>query len=228
MINAVLFDLDDTLLDRTSSLRSFLEAQYLRFSDRLGPTSSKQWQDRFLELDQRGHVSKSVVYPQILKEFDGDPSAAESLFSDYDARCVEHAREFPGMTDTLKQLRGDGVRLGIVTNGWTGFQTRHINALGLHKLVDTYLISEAEKLRKPDAEIFARAAERVGASAASCLFVGDNPVADILGAHGAGMQTAWIRRGFEWPADTAENPGRKLGDLSEVSDLVRLVRSGTL
>ena len=228
MINAVLFDLDDTLLDRTSSLRSFLEAQYLRFSDRLGSASSKQWQDRFLELDQRGHVSKSLVYLQILKEFDGDPSAAEWLFSDYDARCVEHAREFPGMTDTLKQLRSDGVRLGIVTNGWTGFQMRHINALGLHELVDTYLISEAEKLRKPDAEIFARAAERVSASAASCLFVGDNPVADILGAHRAGMQTAWIRRGFEWPAAATENPCHELGDLSEVSEPVRLIRSRTM
>jgi len=227
MIAAVLFDLDDTLLDRTSSLRSFLEDQYLRFSDRLGSTSSKQWQDRFLELDQRGHVSKSVVYPQILNEFDGDSSAAAPLFADYDARCCEHAREFPRMTDTLKQLSGNGLRLGIVTNGWTGFQTRHITALGLHKLVDTYLISEAEKLRKPDAEIFVRAAERVGVPPSSCLFVGDNPVADILGAHGAGMQTAWIRRGFEWPAEAAPNPGVTLGDLSDVSDLVRSVRSGT-
>lgn len=224
MIAAVLFDLDDTLLDRTSSLRAFLADQYGRFSDRLGSISSAQWQERFLELDQRGYVSKSVVYPQILREFAGDPSAAETLFSDYDERCCEYAREFPGATDTLLQLRGDGLRLGIVTNGWTGFQTRHITALGLQHLVDAYLISEAEQLRKPDAAIFARAAERIGAPSSNCLFVGDNPVTDILGAHGAKMQTAWIRKGLDWPTDAARNPGLTLTDISEVVEAVRAAR----
>nr|WP_321510796.1 HAD family hydrolase [uncultured Hyphomonas sp.] len=228
MIAAVLFDLDETLLDRTGSLRSFLEDQYRRFADRLGSASPGQWQERFLELDQRGHVSKSVVYPQILKEFGGDPSISEPLLADYSERCCEHARGFPHMRETLTQLRSDGLRLGIITNGWTRFQTRHINALGLAELVDACFISEAEQLRKPDARLFARAAARIGTSLPDCLFVGDNPVADILGAHGAGMQTAWIRRGLDWPADADTNPGHTLHGLHEVVELVEASRGGRL
>jgi putative hydrolase of the HAD superfamily len=226
MIAAVLFDLDDTLLDRTGSLQSFLEDQYRRFADLLGSASLGQWQERFLELDQRGHVSKSVVYPQILKEFGGDPSISESLLADYSERCCEHARGFPYMRETLTQLRSDALRLGIITNGWTRFQMRHINALGLAELVDAYFISEAEQLRKPDIRLFARAAARIGTPIEDCLFVGDNPVADILGAHAAGMQTAWIRRGLDWPAGADSNPGRTLHGLYEVVDLVQASRGG--
>nr|WP_321362024.1 HAD-IIIA family hydrolase [uncultured Hyphomonas sp.] len=228
MIAAVLFDLDDTLLDRTGSLRSFLEDQYRRFAPRLGSASLQQWQARFLELDQRGYVPKSEVYPQILKAFDGDLSSVELLLSDYNERCCEHARGFPHMRETLQQLRSEGLKLGIVSNGWTRFQTRHINALGLEDLVDACLISEAEQLRKPDARLFARAASRVGASLQDCLFIGDNPVADILGAHGAGMQTAWIPRGLDWPDDAASNPGHTLQDLSEVIELVQASREAGL
>ncbi|KCZ83548.1 putative Hydrolase (HAD superfamily) protein [Hyphomonas adhaerens MHS-3] len=221
MIAAVLFDLDDTLLDRTGSLRSFLEDQYGRFSARLGSASFQQWQERFLELDQRGYVPKSEVYPKILKAFGGDLSIAELLLADYSERCCEHARGFPHMRETLEQLRSEGLQLGIITNGWTLFQTRHINALGLDELVDACLISEAEQLRKPDARLFARAGARVGVSLQDCLFIGDNPVADILGAQGAGMQTAWIRRGLDWPADAAPNPGDTLQELHEVVELVQ-------
>lgn len=224
MIAAVLFDLDDTLLDRTASLRSFLEDQYKRYADRMGSVSLRQWQERFLVLDQQGYVSKAVVYPQILKEFGGDLSFTELLLADYSERCCEHARGFPHMRETLTQLRSDGLPIGIITNGWTLFQTQHINALGLTDLVDACFISEAEQLRKPDARLFARAAECLGISLQDCLFVGDNPVADILGAHGAGMQTAWIRRGLDWPADAVPNPGHTLRGLYEVVALVQAAR----
>jgi FMN phosphatase YigB (HAD superfamily) len=103
---------------------------------------------------------------------------------------------------------------------------RHINALGLAELVDAYFISEAEQLRKPDIRLFARAAARIGTPIEDCLFVGDNPVADILGAHAAGMQTAWIRRGLDWPAGADSNPGRTLHGLYEVVDLVQASRGG--
>jgi putative hydrolase of the HAD superfamily len=105
------------------------------------------------------------------------------------------------MAVVLAELRSKGFKVGIVTNGETDFQTRHINALGLADLVDTILISESEGVRKPEREIFTHAALRLGVDPEGCIFVGDNPAADILGAHAAGMRTVWLSHGGEWPAN---------------------------
>jgi putative hydrolase of the HAD superfamily len=114
-----------------------------------------------------------------------------------------------------------GLPLGIVTNGETEFQTKHIEALGLHDLMDTILISQREKLRKPDAAIFRRAAGCLNVSPEHCLFVGDNPVADILGAAAAGMRTAWFRGAMDWPVDQPSNPGATINRLEVILHLLK-------
>lgn len=219
-IRAVLFDLDETLLDRTNALVDFLADQHRRFSKRLGNAAFTTWRDRFLALDERGRVPKSDVYPALLAECGGDAACADALIEDYQLNCCRYARPNSGMAETLRALRTRGLALGIVTNGQTEFQTRHIDALQLRPMVDAILISEAEGLRKPDPALFHRAAERAGASPTGCLFVGDDPVSDILGAHSAGMRAAWLHGGREWPRSGAPMPGVAIDRLSHVLDLI--------
>lgn len=214
MIAAVLFDLDETLLDRTGSLRDFLADQHARFRDRLGGVDLDRFRDRFLALDARGSVHKSVVYPALLEEFGGAPNAAEALLEDYLENSCRHARPFPGMEEVLAALRGRGLRLGIVSNGETALQWRNINALGLRDRMNAVLISQAEGVRKPDAAIFRLAAERLGVTPGQCLFVGDNPVADVLGARNSGMQAVWFDNGMKWP--DGEMTGLSIRGLTEL------------
>lgn len=150
----------------------------------------------------------------------GDPTAADELLGDYRERCSAFAQPFDGMAKTLQELRSRRVSLGIITNGETEFQSRHIEALGLDQMVDAVLISQTEGLRKPDPALFGRAAARLRIPVSECLFVGDNPIADVLGAHNAGMSTAWFRRGLDWPADLPPPPGAVIEELSEVLALV--------
>ncbi|MEO8374176.1 MAG: HAD family hydrolase [Sphingomonas bacterium] len=221
MIDAVLFDLDETLLDRTTSLHAFLKDQFERFAERLGRASSDEWRNRFLALDQRGHVHKTVLYPSILAEFGGEASAEHELFADYASRCALFAMPFDGAITTLGKIRALGLRIGIVTNGETEFQTKHIEALGLHHLVDAILISQREELRKPDPALFHRAADCLNVSPERCLFVGDNPVADILGAAATGMRTAWFRGSVDWPVDQPSNPGATIERLEVILHLLK-------
>lgn len=216
MTEAVLFDLDETLLDRTTSLRSFLRDQFSRFSEHLGTVDYSTWEARFLKLDARGSQPKSKVYPVLLHEFGGQIAEAERLVAYYEENCCKHAQPFEGMTRVLVQLRGAGKRLGIVTNGESAFQSRHLEALDLRRLVDEVLVSEEEGLRKPDPQLFLRGATRLGVSPEQCLFVGDNPRADILGAAAVGMQTAWFRCGQAWPDNLPSNPGATVEALHEV------------
>lgn len=225
MIGAVLFDLDETLLDRTTSLRAFLRDQFDRFSGRLGPIDREAWQAQFLALDQRGKVHKRHVYPAILAAFHGDPAAAPVLLADYAAHCARFATPFAGMAATIAAVRALGLPIGIVTNGETEFQTRHVQALGLHRLVDAILISEREGLRKPDLLLFHRAADRLHTPPEQCLFVGDNPVADILGASAAGMRTAWFRGSAPWPIEQPANPGDTIEALEDILHLLQRDRA---
>ena len=50
--------------------------------------------------------------------------------------------------------------------------------------------------------------------------MGDNPVADILGAAATGMQTAWFRGPLDWPADQSSNPGPTIDRLGDLLDLL--------
>ncbi len=220
MISAVLFDLDETLLNRTASVAAFLNDQHKRFAGDIGKVDMNVWRRRFFELDQKGRVQKSIVYPAILKEFGGNAAAASVLFEDYKKRCCAFAQAFPGMREMLTALRSRGIKLGIVTNGETVIQTPNIEALDLPTLMDAILISEEEGLRKPDVALFHRAAERLAVRPEQCLFVGDNPEVDIVGAHRAGMATAWFNQDGAWPL-TDFRPDHIIRHLSEVLTFTR-------
>lgn len=61
MVKAVFFDLDGTLLDRDTSVKRFVEAQYDRLASRLGNISKADYVARFIALDCRDHVWKDKV-----------------------------------------------------------------------------------------------------------------------------------------------------------------------
>ena len=52
------------------------------------------------------------------------------------------------------------------------------------------------------------------------MFVGDNPVSEIDGAKRFGMQTAWVRRGRQFPADLP-SPDRVVDSVTAVRDIAR-------
>ncbi|WP_407647280.1 HAD hydrolase-like protein [Gracilibacillus oryzae] len=58
MIKAVLFDFDGTLLDRDTSVQSFINTQYERFIEELHHVPKQLYCSRFIELDQRGCMER--------------------------------------------------------------------------------------------------------------------------------------------------------------------------
>jgi putative hydrolase of the HAD superfamily len=103
--------------------------------------------------------------------------------------------------------------LGIITNGLGQFQTRSIEGLKIKNYFDVILISEVEKVRKPQPEIFHRAIDRLGVSASDSVFVGDHPEADILGAKNAKMRAIW-KRNSHWQESEAADA--IIDELSEI------------
>ena len=96
---------------------------------------------------------------------------------------------------------------------------------GLAPHLDVVVISEDVGFRKPDASIFEIVLERLGVAPGEALHVGDNLDADVGGASGAGMQTAWLTRRVRDPlrrleAHDGKAPQYEIGDLGELAALV--------
>jgi 2-haloalkanoic acid dehalogenase type II len=87
---------------------------------------------------------------------------------------------------------------------------------GIADLFDGHVTARAAGAAKPDARIYAALLEQAGVDAAQIMHVGDDPLADVVGATQAGMQAVWLNRDARaWPAQFAP-PSRTISTLAEI------------
>lgn len=192
MIRAVIFDLDRTLLDRDESISAFAASQFEIFQSRLEGIDVDTYVQAFVRLDARGSVWKDKVYQMLTSELSIRSIPWDELFADFDDRVSNYYVAFDSLHETLAKLASD-YRLGLITNGRTHFQKRTIEALEIASFFSVIMISEEEGVRKPDAEIFNRALQRLGVEPQEAVYVGDHPVNDVEAAKNAGMLSFWKR-----------------------------------
>ena len=192
-IRAVLFDFDDTLQNRPAAFRRFGEYFLQKYRPHLRGEAFEAAFDTMKALNNSGYVDYIQYFTEMPKAVGiENPLPAEVLFREYQRVFPNFVQLFEGCEETLRTLRENGYRLGIVTNGPCVQQHRKLDVSGLRPLLDTVLVSSEEEVAKPDAELFCRAAARLGLSPAQCVFVGDHPVNDIDGAITAGMKAIFL------------------------------------
>ena len=199
MLQAVLFDLDGTLLDRLSSLRVYLHGQVERFAKDLRALPLGEYMERVIELDAHGHADKGELFRRIERDFALSPGTGQSLLDDFLTYFPHICVPFPKAHQTLTILRQQGLKMGLITNGALDSQQPKIDGLGIARYFDTILISEAEGVAKPDAEIFRRATDNLSVAPDQAVMIGDNSEADIRGAKSCGMKAIWKRDEY-WEA----------------------------
>lgn len=212
MTEAVFFDLDETLFDRTTSIANYMRNFYERH--RLPAEGYPAFAQRFVDLDRYGYAVRAEVFEGLIREF-ALPTTLEAWLEDFRKHAWVESQCFPDTTHVLQTLRRRGHKLGIITNGSSESQRAKIRAAHLDEQVDVILVSEEEGISKPDPAIFLHAAERLQVLPTACLFVGDNPEADIGGAQAAGMQPVWVKRHLPWPDKQVQNC-HTITSLSEV------------
>jgi len=213
LIKAILFDLDDTLLDRTTSLGAYVKEQYQRY--KLDHIAYETYHRRFLELDQRGYAAKPQVFQALIADF-AVPASVEALLADFEQGAWNSCTLLPDAIVVLRTLRSCGYKLGVITNGEEWSQMRKLRVTGLVSLFDLLVISEQEQVKKPNPQIFTRAAKRLSARPDECAFVGDHARNDIYGAGAVGMKTIWYPGDQVWPAELAVVPDYTIRGLAEL------------
>ncbi|MGH2727345.1 MAG: HAD family hydrolase, partial [Actinomycetota bacterium] len=213
-MRTVLFDFGHTLLDFARTEEALRDA-YGTVRDRLAGWVEDRAPPEVDELVERiaGAVDEMVgrsYAERRLEELDQVALFAEAFAAigyelpgellhevvEIDHDSFSRSLSVPASTiETLEELRGMGLRLGVVSNISLFPHRMHgdLERLGLASLLDGAVFSSEIGVRKPAPRIFVRALREVGGEAMTAVFVGDRLNDDIVGAQALGMRTILTR-----------------------------------
>ena len=208
-LRAVVFDLDDTLVDHTSAARTasveWGRANGLAGSDEelaltwsaIATPHYRAYQLRELTFDgqRRARVREFLPHLDL-----ADDDAADEAFRGYSE--VYHASWtcFPDAVPALRRVREAGLLAAVLTNGEHAHQRLKLERVGLVDEVDQVFTSDEFPLGKPDPAAFLGTCSRLGVEPGEALMVGDSLVADVEGALGAGLRAVLLDRRDEHPS----------------------------
>lgn len=204
MLRAILFDIDDTLFPTTefarrarlNAVRAMIRAglrlpeeEVQRELSEVIAEFSSNYDYHFDKLLQR-------LRPEALAHRNAALVVAAGVAAYHDTKFLEIA-PYPDVKPLLADLRELGVRLGVVTHGWTVKQSEKLVRLGLleHLDPDAIFISDQIGIAKPNPKLYRYALRDLALEASEVLYVGDSPAHDIEPPRQLGMHAVWVSRG---------------------------------
>ena len=193
MIEAVLFDLDDTLFDQ----RQWLEGAWLAVSAAAAtyPVDTTALHRALREVAAEGSDQGRIIDRALARVgFPGVPVAP--LVDAFRSHRPQRLQPYPGVVEALDEL-ARRVHVGLVTDGDPAIQRSKLIALGLDAAFDVTVFSDelGRDRRKPHPAPFRRALDLLGLRPGRVVHVGDRPGKDTAGATAAGMRAVRVRTG---------------------------------
>jgi pyrophosphatase PpaX len=190
-ITTVLFDLDGTLID-TNEL---IITTYLHTFEKYYPSKYKR------------EDVLPFLGPTLQDAFGSiNPDQVEEMVLEYRAYNIanhdELVKEFTGVLETVRTLKEQGYKLGVVTTKRLDMTLKGLHLMNLAEFFEVIVASDHVKNVKPDPEPIFNAMKQLGSTPAETIMVGDN-FHDILAGKNAGTTTAgvaWSIKGREYVA----------------------------
>jgi N-acetyl-D-muramate 6-phosphate phosphatase len=188
-IQAVLFDLDGTLIDSAPDL---------------GAAADKMRTDRGMPsrpLSHYRHMAGAGARGMLSLAFDMTPdhpaydAYKEEFFVNYERCMTERTHAFDGVHDMIDALLQRGMPWGVVTNKSQRFTHPLTQAMPLFTTAGTVISGDTTPHAKPHPEPLFEAARRMAVDPTRCVYVGDDE-RDIVAGHAAGMRTVAATYGY--------------------------------
>lgn len=199
MMKVIVFDLDNTLIDRQ---RAFSEMLKERIALTL-PENKKHLKEEaiadILKWDDNGTVSRSVSFKKYCDKYEVTCMTSEELSNYWTTISGSVVYLFDDVKETISYLK-EKYRLAILTNGSPISQRRKLESTGILDQFELSVVSGEAGIDKPDHRIFDIMCERLGVEAKDCLYIGDNYENDVLGARNAGWSAIYLNR-LHLPSD---------------------------
>jgi 2-phosphoglycolate phosphatase len=188
-VQAVLFDLDGTLIDSAPDL---------------GAAADKMRTDRglpSLPLSHYRHMAGAGARGMLGLAFDMRPEHPdydrykEEFFVNYENCMTERTGVFDGVPEMIEALVQRGLPWGVVTNKSERFSLPLTRAMPLFATAGTVVSGDTTPHAKPHPEPLYEAARRMGVDPQRCVYVGDDE-RDVVAGHAAGMFTVAATYGY--------------------------------
>lgn len=230
-MNALLLDLDDTLLDYSGGVDASWEAavaaaappdlDQARLVAELAEVRRWFWADP--ERHRRERVRMLEAWTHIA-EFALDRAGvardglADRIARQYAALRRAAQRLFPDTLDALRTFRRRGVPLALVTNGDASQQRDKIARHGLAPFFDVVLIEGELGYGKPQEAVYREALAALGAGPDGAWMAGDHLEFDVAAPQRLGLTGVWVNRsGAGLPTGAAVRPDRIVRSLAELA-----------
>ena len=221
MIKAVIFDLDNTLVDFMKMKRLSIEEAIRAMVDS-GLQISIQESNKIID---EIYKEQGIEYQKVFDVF------LQSVLKKVDYKILSagivayrRAREaalipYPHVYPTLHQLMKMGMKMGIVSDAPTKEAWLRLAYLNFHHIFDAVVTFEDTGVRKPNSAPFLMILEKLKVSPDQALMLGDWAERDILGASLVGMKTAFAKYGDTFHTEV-HNANYELNDISELIKII--------
>ncbi len=220
-IDAVIFDLDGTLIDSTEiyfkifeTIFDNLEIQHLPRKD-------------VLNAAQDGEFSWDDVLPkEIINRKDEIISEAKKLRNEYYLEKFSKELEIiKGSDEILKKIASSPMKLGLVTTTPRQDLIHKLHPLkraGVDNLFEVIITTDDVKEKKPAPEPLVECGKRLGVDMKRCVYIGDALV-DVRAGKAAGMKTICVLTGFnDYASLVNENPDSIIYSVKELGEVVEV------
>ena len=188
-VQAVLFDLDGTLVDSAPDLGAAVNKMRLDRGLAALPIESYR---SMAGAGARGMLGVAFELAPGEREFD---TLREEFFGNYQQCLTDSTYAFEGVPELLAQLVARRLPWGVVTNKASRFADPLTRAMPLFASAGTLICGDTTAHAKPHPEPLLEAARRLGVDAARCLYVGDDE-RDVVAGLAAGMGTVVASYGY--------------------------------
>ncbi len=221
-LKAVLFDLDNTLVDFMRMKTACTDAAIYAMIEAGLPLEEEIAKKRLFEMYEEVGIENQTIFEKFLKVEIGkiDYKILASGVAAYRRVKSGNLVPYKHVRETLLKLKERGLKLGIVSDAPRMQAWLRLAEMNLIEYFDVVIALEDTGELKPSSTPFQRAIERLGFKPDEFLFVGDNPERDIKGADRMGMHTALAKYG-QW----AKGKSNADHNLESVSDLIEVVDS---
>jgi putative hydrolase of the HAD superfamily len=219
-IKALIFDLDNTILDRTKTFLNFSNKLIDEYFIDLSGKEQQRIIEQIIVTDQDGYKEKKQMFIELLEilPWNNKPTVEELL----EFYTLEYVSSAILMEDALEILQffKTKYKIGLITNGKIIIQYGKLDKLNLREYFDTIVVSEEAGIKKPNKDIFEIASKNLNLRSEDCIYIGDHPVNDIDGADKAGMKTIWIKVNQPWKDELSVKPLKTITKLNELFELI--------
>jgi putative hydrolase of the HAD superfamily len=197
MIRAIVFDLDNTLMDFMKMKDLGVQGAVDAMIDAGLDMPRDEAHRKIYEIYKMEGIEYQKVFDAFLQMELGhiEPKILAAAIVGYRRTRESALVVYPHTHETLVELAKRGLRMGVVSDAPRMQAWLRLTYLQLHHLFDAVVTLEDTGQRKPAPEPFKKCLELLGAPAGEAIMVGDWAERDVVGAKRIGMLTAFARYG---------------------------------